>query len=96
MTMKELIEEVISLPVEERAIIADSILRSPNPPESDMDCQWTRVAQQRLEELRSGTVQPIPGEQVFAKALSMGAMRVTTTHIGIESPNPRLPNDKGS
>lgn len=69
MTMKELIEEVISLPVEERAIVADSILRSLNPPESDVDRKWAQVAQRRLEELRSSKVQPIPGEQVFTKVL---------------------------
>ncbi len=67
MTMKELIEEVISLPVEERAVVADSILRSLNPPESDIDRKWAQVAQRRLEELRSGKVRAIPGEQVFAR-----------------------------
>lgn len=67
MTTKELIEEVASLPVEERAIVADSILRSLNPPEPDIDRKWVQVAQRRLEELRSGQVKPIPGEQVFAK-----------------------------
>ncbi len=67
MTMKELIEEVISLPVEEHAIVADSILRRLNPPDSDGDRKWAQVAQRRLEELRSGKVQAIPGEQVFAR-----------------------------
>jgi len=66
-TTKELIDEVISLPVEERAVIADSILRSLNPPQSEVDRKWAQVAQRRLEELRSGRVQAIPGEQVFAK-----------------------------
>ena len=65
--MKGLIDEVVSLPVEERAIVADSILRSLNPPESDIDHKWAQVAQRRLAELRSGKVKPIPGEQVFAK-----------------------------
>jgi putative addiction module component (TIGR02574 family) len=65
MTMKEIIEEVASLPVEERAIVADSILRSLNAPESDIDRKWAQVAQRRLMELRSGQVKPIPGEQVF-------------------------------
>ncbi len=67
MTMKELIEEVVSLPVEERAIVAESILRSLNPPESEIDRQWAQVAERRLAELRSGAVKPVPGEQVFAK-----------------------------
>jgi putative addiction module component (TIGR02574 family) len=65
--MKELIDEVVSLPVEERAIIADSILRSLNPPESDIDRKWAQVAERRLAELRLGKVKPVPGEQVFAK-----------------------------
>jgi len=66
-TTKELIEEVASLPVEERAMVADSILRSLNPPESDIDRKWVQVAQRRLAELRSGRIKPIPGEEVFAK-----------------------------
>jgi putative addiction module component (TIGR02574 family) len=65
--VKELIEEVASLPVEERAIIADSILRSLNPPESEIDRKWAEVAQRRLAELRSGATKAVPGEQVFAK-----------------------------
>ena len=67
MTMKELIEEVVSLPVEERAIVAESILRSLNPPESEIDRQWAQVAERRLAELHAGAVKPIPGEQVFAR-----------------------------
>ncbi len=67
MTTKELIAEAVSLPVEERAIVADSILRSLNAPESDIDRKWMAVAQRRLAELRSGKVKPIPGEQVFAR-----------------------------
>ncbi len=67
MTMKELIEEVNSLPVEERAAVADSILRSLNPPESEVDRKWAQVAQRRLGELRSGKVKPVPEEEVFAR-----------------------------
>jgi putative addiction module component (TIGR02574 family) len=67
LTTKELIEEAVSLPVEERVMVADSILRSLNAPESDIDRKWMAVAQRRLEELRSGQVKPIPGEQVFAR-----------------------------
>ena len=67
MTTKELIAEAISLPVEERAIVADSILRSLNAPDSEVDRKWVAVAQRRLMELRSGQVKPIPGEQVFAR-----------------------------
>ncbi len=47
--MKELIEEVVSLPVEERAIVAESILRSLNPPESEIDREWAQVAERSRE-----------------------------------------------
>jgi hypothetical protein len=40
MKPKELIVEAISLLVEERAIVVDSILRSLNSPEDDIDRQW--------------------------------------------------------
>lgn len=67
MRTKDLIEEAISLPVEERAIVVDSLLKSLNPPESDIDKKWADVAKQRLSELRSGEVKAIPGDEVFSK-----------------------------
>ena len=69
MTTKEIIEEALSLPVEERALIADSLLRSLNVPNSGIDAKWTEVAKRRLHELRSGKVKPIPGDVVFDGAL---------------------------
>jgi putative addiction module component (TIGR02574 family) len=69
MTTKKIIEEALSLPVEERAFIADSLLRSLNVPNTGIDRKWTEVAKRRLQELRSGRVKPIPGDEVFDKAL---------------------------
>jgi len=67
MKPKELIAEAISLPVEERAIVVDSILRSLNSPEDDIDRQWIAEAERRLDEVRTGRVKAIPGDQVFAQ-----------------------------
>ncbi len=67
MNTKDLIDEAVSLPVEERALVVDSLLRSLNQPESDIDKNWSAVAQRRLAELRSGTVDAVPGEGVFEK-----------------------------
>jgi putative addiction module component (TIGR02574 family) len=65
--LKEIIQEAESLPVEERAMVIDSLLRSLNPPSIEIDKEWVKVAKRRLAELRSGGVKPIPGNEVFAK-----------------------------
>lgn len=65
---EKLIEEALSLPTEERALIADSLLHSLNKPDTEIDAKWTEVAKRRLHQLRSGEVQPIPGDEVFARA----------------------------
>ena len=54
MNTKSIIEEAISLPVEERAIVIDSLLQSLNTPSEDSDREWAAVAQRRLRELREG------------------------------------------
>lgn len=64
---KDIIQEAATLPVEERAIVVDSLLRTLNPPDAEIDRAWVRIAQRRLADLRSGRVQPVPGDQVFAK-----------------------------
>ena len=67
MNTKELIAEAISLPVEERALMVDSLLKSLNLPETDIDKRWASVAQRRLDDLRSGHVEAVAGEKVFEK-----------------------------
>ncbi|GAB4561909.1 MAG: hypothetical protein Tsb0017_19860 [Geothermobacteraceae bacterium] len=67
MNAQELINEAVMLPVEDRARIVDSLLRSLNPPEAEIDSAWAKVASQRLAELRSGQVEGIPGQEVFDK-----------------------------
>jgi putative addiction module component (TIGR02574 family) len=64
---KDIIQEAATLPVEERAFVVDSLLRTLNPPDDEIDRAWAQIAKRRLVELRSGRVQSIPGEQVFAK-----------------------------
>jgi len=67
MNTKELIAEAISLPVEERTLMVDSLLKSLNLPETDIDKRWASVAQRRLDDLRSGRVEAVAGEKVFEK-----------------------------
>ncbi|MBI4616993.1 MAG: addiction module protein [Planctomycetes bacterium] len=64
---KEIILEAAALPVEERALVVDSLLRTLNAPHPEIDRQWAAAAKRRLAELRAGTARPIPGDEVFAK-----------------------------
>lgn len=66
MTM-ELLKEVLSLPVEQRALLADTILRSLNAPDADLDRIWVEEAKRRLEELRSGRIKAVPGDEVLQR-----------------------------
>ena len=69
MKTKDLIEEALSLPVEQRAFLADSLLRSLNLPNTAIDAKWTEVAKRRLQDLRSERVKSIPGDDVFSEIL---------------------------
>lgn len=65
MKTEDLLEEIQSLPVEERARIADTVLKTLNPPESEIDKKWAEVATRRMEEIHSGHAKPLPGKDVF-------------------------------
>ena len=67
MKTKELIAEAVSLPVEERVLLVDSLLRSLNTPEPAIDKKWISVAQERLQQLRAGAVTAQPANEVFKK-----------------------------
>ena len=64
---QDLIDEAIFLPIEERVLLLDSLLRSMNPTNEESDQKWATEAKARWEELRSGKAKPIPGEEVFEK-----------------------------
>ena len=65
MNTKELIDEAISLSIEDRALVIDTLLKSINPSTSDIDQKWASLAKKRLAELRAGKVRAIPGDEVF-------------------------------
>ncbi|MDD5772975.1 MAG: addiction module protein [bacterium] len=69
MKTNELIEEAILLPVELRAQIIDKLLQSLNPSQKEIDKLWAKEAEKRVEEIRSGKVKTISGEEVFKKIL---------------------------
>ena len=64
---KEIIDEVASLPVEERIAVVESLLQGLNPADPEADRLWAGVAQRRLQELREGKVRGVSMEEVVAK-----------------------------
>ena len=60
-------KDLMSLAPEERALLVDSLLRSFDQPESDIDQKWANLANKRLAEMRSGKVKPVPGDEVFER-----------------------------
>jgi len=65
MKTDDLILEIQSLPVEERARVADCILRSLNQTVPAVDQKWADLAAKRLHDIKAGTVKPVAGDEVF-------------------------------
>ena len=64
---EDLFDEAISLPVEARTQLVDKLLQSLNPVNSETDKLWAKEAEKRVEEIRSGSVETVPGDQVCSK-----------------------------
>jgi hypothetical protein len=57
--------EIQSLPVEERARVADCILRTLNQTVPAVDQKWADLAAKRLHDIRAGAVKPVAGDEVI-------------------------------
>jgi len=69
LTLDQLAKEAMQLPPALRAELADLLVGSLDvPPADDIQRAWTDEALRRRDEIRSGQVQAIPGEQVLAEA----------------------------
>ena len=64
---KELFDEAVSLPVEMRAQLVDKLLRSLHPLQREIDALWAAEAEKRVEEIKSGKVKTVPGDEIFKK-----------------------------
>ena len=65
--IEEIIQEASALPVEDRARVIDSLLRTLNALDPEIDRAWAKEAARRLQEIRSGAVIPVPGDEVLAR-----------------------------
>jgi len=65
----KLTNQILSLPCEDRIYMVDKLLESLNAPSSEEhDRLWAAEVERRIEEIDSGKVKTIPGDQVFAEA----------------------------
>lgn len=69
LTLDELASEAMHLPAESRAELAERLVESLHRSENEaIQRAWAEEAILRRDEVRSGKVQPIPGEAVLAEA----------------------------
>ena len=66
MSVQDLEAALLKLPNQERARLAEVLIESLDD-ENEIAQAWTAEAERRLEELRSGTVQGVQEEDVFAR-----------------------------
>ncbi len=62
-----LFSEAISLPVEIRTILVNKLLESLNPTKQEINELWAKEAEKRVEDIKTGKVKTITGEDVFKK-----------------------------
>ncbi len=68
MTMDQIAAEALTLPSEERALLADRLVESLDAAEANrLDRLWASEAKRRRDEVRQGLVQTIPGEEALAR-----------------------------
>ena len=63
----DIMEIAESLPIDMKIELVDRLLDSMYPRQKEIDELWKVEIERRVEEVRSGKVKTIPGEQVFAE-----------------------------
>ena len=68
LTLDQLADEAMQLPAASRALLAERIVESLDLAQTDeIQRLWAAEAIRRRDEVRSGRVQPIPGDEVLAE-----------------------------
>ena len=66
LTLDQITEEALRLPATSRALLADKLVESLDSEDVDeIQRLWSAEAIRRRDEVRSGQVQPVPGEEVL-------------------------------
>lgn len=72
MTWEQLLEQALQLPSDEKENIARALYENLADEDEDEDpaeveAAWAEAIQRRVEEIRNGTVETIPADEVFAE-----------------------------
>lgn len=65
MSNKEIIESVLKLSPQEKLMIVDSILKSLDEPDKEIEEIWLEESEKRLKLFREGKLKGIPFEQLI-------------------------------
>ena len=66
--IEQLTKEILFLPSESRALLAEKLVESLEfDTDSTIQATWVTEAKRRRDEIRHGTVTPIPGEEALAQ-----------------------------
>ncbi len=65
---EQIYEQAINLPIDDRLILIDKLMRSTNLSfQEDIDQAWVKEVERRYNEIDEGRAKLIPGEEVFKK-----------------------------
>ena len=68
MTIEQIAAEALTLPSEQRALLADRLVESLDAAEANrIDRLWATEARRRRDEVRNGLVKTIPGDEALAR-----------------------------
>lgn len=68
LSVEQIADEALALPSEARALLADRLVESLDPTEDGYVRQlWAAEVRRRRDEVRSGRVQTIPGDEALAR-----------------------------
>lgn len=72
MNLQSIEDEALHLPKEQRAqLIQRLVLSLESPSDEELKADWLLEARRRAEELDSGSVQAVPGDEVMKKARAL-------------------------
>ncbi len=65
MSINELLEQALTLNVNERTKLIDELFKSIDKPDEEIDQIWVDEADKRLEAYRKGEIKAVPMENIF-------------------------------